>query len=112
LVKALLRQVDAVASEHPASRVSSIRIRIGEFSGVEPDLLSSAYDELVKVTPFPQADLVMEKVPLEAICEQCGNTFRIERFDFQCRNCGSLRLRLRGGEEMLLESVTMQDGVP
>jgi hydrogenase nickel insertion protein HypA len=101
--------VQDVADENSASRVLSIRVRIGEFSGVEPDLLSSAYDDLVQDTPLCGAALNMEQVPLEAVCEQCGNKFRIERFHFQCDKCGSLRLSLRGGEELLLESVTFEE---
>src|SRR3972149_10588451 len=112
LVKALLRQVEAVAREHPASRVLSVRVRVGELSGVEADLLMSAYDDLVQDTPLSQATLSMEKVPLEAICEQCGNKFRIQRFHFKCDKCGSLRLSLHGGEELLLESVTFQESEP
>jgi hydrogenase nickel incorporation protein HypA/HybF len=109
LVKALLRQVENVAAEHPASHVVSIRVRIGEFSGVEPDLLASAYRDLITETPFRGAALDLEQVPLEAVCEQCGGQFRIERFNFQCGVCGSMKLTIRGGEEMLLDSVTMEE---
>ncbi len=112
LVRALLRQVQAVADEQAASRVVSIRVRVGEMSGVEPELLSTAYEELVQDTPLCGATLSMERVPLTATCDQCGNTFRIERFHFQCDQCGSLRLSLRGGEELLLESVTMEKNEP
>ena len=109
LVKALLRQVENVAAEYPASHVVSIRVRIGEFSGVEPELLASAYRDLITETPFRGAALDLEQVPLEAVCEQCGGQFRIERFNFQCDVCGSMKLTIRGGEEMLLDSVTMEE---
>jgi hydrogenase nickel incorporation protein HypA/HybF len=109
LVKALLRQVENVAAKHPGSHILSIRVRIGEFSGVEPQLLASAYDDLKTNTPFRGATLDLEQVPLDAVCELCGNRFRIERFNFQCDSCGSLRLTICGGEEMLLDSVTMEE---
>jgi hydrogenase nickel incorporation protein HypA/HybF len=109
LVRALLRQVYQVAADYRGSHVVSVRVRIGEFSGVEPDLLSSAYDDLVHETPLQDAALSMERVPLEGLCEQCGSQFRIERFNFQCEKCGSLKLKLCGGEELLLDSVTMEE---
>jgi hydrogenase nickel incorporation protein HypA/HybF len=112
LVKALLRQVEAIADQHSASRVSSIHIRVGEFSGVEADLLSSAYDDLVQDSHICGASLRVERVPLEAVCEQCGRTFRVEGFQFQCDTCGSLKLTLRGGEEILLESVMIEETEP
>jgi hydrogenase nickel incorporation protein HypA/HybF len=111
LIRALLRQVQTVATENSAAQILSIRVRIGEFSGVEPDLLCSAFDDLVQDTSFRGAELKMERVPLEAACDQCGNQFRIERFHFQCVRCGSSRLSLRGGEELLLESVTLEETV-
>jgi hydrogenase nickel incorporation protein HypA/HybF len=101
-----------MADENSARRVVSVRVRLGDFSGVESELLSSAFDELVEDTPLCGAALEIEKVPLEAVCEQCGNHFRIERFHFQCGQCGSLRLTIRGGEEMLLDSVTMEEKGP
>jgi hydrogenase nickel incorporation protein HypA/HybF len=112
LVRALLRQVQRVADENSAGRVRSIRVRIGEFSGVEPELLASAYDDLVQDTPFYDATLDLQQVALEGCCDQCGNRFRVERFKFQCNQCGSVLLTLRGGEELLLESVMMEEAVP
>ena len=112
LVRALLRQVQDVANQNPASRVISIRVRIGEFSGVEAELLSSAYDELIQDTPLRGAALNLERVPLEAVCDQCGHQFRIERFHLECGQCGSLRLSLRGGEELLLDSVKLEETEP
>lgn len=111
LVQSLLQQVQAVAREHPASRVRAVRVRVGEFSGVEPQLLASAFDELVQLTQICGAKLEMESVPLAALCDQCGYEFRIERFSFQCGNCGSSKLSLQGGEELLFESVTMEEYV-
>jgi hydrogenase nickel incorporation protein HypA/HybF len=72
-------------------------------------LLSAAYDELVPETSLFGAQLEVQKVPLEATCEQCGHEFRVERFNFACSKCGSQRLKLRGGEELLLESVTFEE---
>ena len=112
LVRALLRQVQQIADENSGSRVVSVHVRIGEFSGVEPELLASAFSDLVQDTRLCGAALDLAPVPLEGVCDLCGSRFRIERFNFQCDNCGSLRLTLRGGEEMLLESVTMEETEP
>jgi hydrogenase nickel incorporation protein HypA/HybF len=109
LVRALLRQVQQVADENSDGKVVSIRVRVGEFSGVEPELLASAYVELIRGTPLCDATLDMEQVQLEGICDQCGTRFRIERFDFQCRRCGSLHVTVHGGEELLLESVKFEE---
>jgi len=112
LVRALLRQVDYLAASHRESRVVSIRVRIGEFSGVDPELLACAYDELKTNTSSCEAELNLQKTPLEASCNQCGSQFRIERFKFECDKCGSTELAIGGGEEMMLDSVTMEETQP
>jgi hydrogenase nickel incorporation protein HypA/HybF len=109
LVRALLRQVQAVASEHADSRVTTVRVQIGEFSGVEPELLAGAYDDLVGQTPLAGAKLDVQRVPLEAVCQQCGKRFHVDDYCFACKTCGSLKLTITGGEELLLESVVMEE---
>jgi hydrogenase nickel incorporation protein HypA/HybF len=112
LVGALLRQVLQIADENLANRVVSIHIRVGEFSGIEPELLASAYNDLVQNSRLCGAALDMIQVPLEAVCDVCGNQFQVEKFTFRCDQCGSLKLTLRGGEEILLDSVTLEEGEP
>jgi Zn finger protein HypA/HybF involved in hydrogenase expression len=72
-------------------------------------LLASAYDDLVEDSSLRGTVLNVQRVPLSAVCDQCGHEFHIERFLFECDKCGSLRLSLRGGEELLLDSVTMEE---
>ena len=109
LVRALLRQVEALAAEHVPHRIIGIRLRIGEFSGVEPELLRSAYDDLAEHTTLRGAELAIERVPLEAVCRQCGTRFHVNNFRFECAKCSSAELTIAGGEELLLESVTMEE---
>ena len=51
LVQSLLEQVQTLMRDHQAQRVQTIQLSVGEFSGVEPELLRSAYDLLVDQTP-------------------------------------------------------------
>lgn len=109
LVRALLKKVQQVADENVAGRVLSIRVRIGEFSGVEPELVANAYYELIQDTRFSDTSLEVEQAPMEAVCDECGCNFRIEQFHFNCARCGSPYVEIRGGEELLLDSVTMEE---
>jgi CRP/FNR family cyclic AMP-dependent transcriptional regulator len=108
-IRALLRQVQALAEENSPRRVLAIRVRVGDLCGVETGLLSEAYGELVRDTPLRGAALELERVPREAICDQCGNKFRIIGFHYECDKCGSLRLSLRGGDELRLDSVKFEE---
>ena len=108
LVRALLEQVETLMHEHDADQVVSIRVRVGEFSGVEPELFRSAYDLFVDTTLACGAQLHMETTPLECRCDDCGHEFAVEQFCFQRPQCESRSLTILRGEELVLESVTME----
>jgi hydrogenase nickel incorporation protein HypA/HybF len=96
-------------TEHGCQRVSEVRLSIGEFSGVEPALLRSAFDELVSGTPLQSAVLQLAEVSLEARCEVCGHQFAVERFAFECPECASRRVTIVRGEDLMIESLVMEE---
>ena len=54
------------------------------------------------------AQLHVEPVALRARCQRCGEDFPVQRFEFSCSRCGSRDVDLTAGEELLLESVTVE----
>jgi hydrogenase nickel incorporation protein HypA/HybF len=108
LVQSLLRQVNDLAREQGAVRVAAIRLSVGEFAGVEPELVRLAYDDMVGDTPLCGAELVMDRVALEARCEACGQEFVVEAFRFECPGCHSVNTTVVRGEGLILESITME----
>lgn len=108
LVRNLLRQVDTLRREQKAERVVSIRVSVGEFSGVEPELFRDAYELLIEETPMQGAELQMTCVPLESRCDCCGWDFAVERFRFECPKCNSRDVTIISGEGLVLESVTVE----
>jgi hydrogenase nickel incorporation protein HypA/HybF len=109
VIRSLVREVQDVAAEHPERRVLSFRVRVGERSGIAPEMLTRAYLNAVRHTPLCDSALIVEQVAPEATCEQCGNRFPLPQAVSQCNRCGSLRLALRGGDELSLDSVLMED---
>ncbi len=109
LVQSLLDQVAALLHEHSAQRVQTIRVSVGEFAGVEPELFRSAYDLLVDQTPVQGAQLELRTVPLRARCDACGQEFAVHQFRFQCPACDGRQVRTIQGEDLLLESVTLEE---
>ena len=47
LCELLLRQVETLQKEQNADRVTGVRVKVGEFSGVEPELLQQAGDYVI-----------------------------------------------------------------
>ena len=108
LVRALLEQVDSLRHEHNAERVLEIRVCVGQFSGVEPDLFRLAFETMVDTTAAAGAVLQMQQTDLAAQCDACGHEFAIERFHFECPACQNRSLTVVRGEDLMLESVTME----
>ena len=106
----LLRQVEAIAREHGADRVTRIVVRIGPLSGVEPDLLAGAFPLAATDTRAARAELVIERLPVRVHCNTCGAETEATPNRLLCGACGDWHTRLIGGDEMLLASVELDRG--
>ena len=109
LVRKLVRQVEEELATNPKGRIVSLRLRVGELSGVEPAALSRAYADAVRNMPLRGIAVQMETEVPDAVCEQCGNKFRFEPARLECDKCGSMRLSLHGGNHVYLNSVLLED---
>lgn len=63
IVQAMFDQIDRISAAHRARSVRRIRVRIGEFGGVDPELFRSAYEVYRIGTPCADAPLEIERVP-------------------------------------------------
>jgi hydrogenase nickel incorporation protein HypA/HybF len=106
IVGALLERVDAEARLRHATAVHRVRVRIGELSGVEVDLLTVAYDTFRERTICERAELDVQIVPARWECPDCGGS--IPRGDLlRCRQC-DVPARLAAGDEILLDRIEME----
>lgn len=103
----LLREVEQLAARE-RGRVTRVKVSVGEFSGVDPHLLQSAFEDLVERSGREPIVWQAETVPLEATCESCRHRFPVVAFRFQCPRCHSGRTQVLRGEELVLESVVLE----
>ena len=71
LVQALVERVEAEAAGRRAVAVHGLRVRIGELSGVDPELFQTAYDTFREGTICASAPLTLERVPAVWACPRC-----------------------------------------
>ena len=112
--QSLLEQVERVAADHGAERVERIRVRIGPLSGVEADLLRSAYPLAAAGTIAEGAELDIEPAPVLVHCVSCGAETEATPNRLLCGACGDWHTRLVSGDELLLASLELSvpDEVP
>jgi len=112
LIRALLQQVDELRASHQAHQLRRINVSVGEFSGVDPDLLQSAFGNSTDGTPLEGVEFLIARVPLTAHCRNCGIDFPLRNFRFVCPDCDSTAIDVVRGEELMLESLTFEETAP
>lgn len=93
------------ARDSSASRVHTLRLRVGDMSGVVPDALEFAFETVAKGTLVEGACLVIERVAPACWCAACGEEFVCEDLNYDCPRCGAFSTELRRGTEMQLSSI-------
>lgn len=85
--------------------VAEIRCRIGALSGVQPLLLEGAWEVIAPITPFVQARLVCEPVPVRVRCAPCEDDFAPVGGRYACPTCGAPSAHVVAGLELLVSQV-------
>lgn len=106
--QALLEQVAGVALERGSSRVSMVTVRLGPLSGVEPWLLKQAFTLARAGGVASDAELVIETDPVRIYCTACSREHETEANRIRCPDCGCNRVRLLGGDALILASVALE----
>ncbi|MEJ2575844.1 MAG: hydrogenase maturation nickel metallochaperone HypA [Gammaproteobacteria bacterium] len=106
--QSLMAQVVDIAARENAERVTSITLRMGPLSGVEPDLLAEAFPIAAAGTPAEGAELRFERLPVRVRCTTCGAESDATVNRLLCGACGDYRTRLISGDEMLLASLELE----
>jgi hydrogenase nickel incorporation protein HypA/HybF len=102
----LVERVAAEARARGATAVHRLSVRIGELSGVEVDLLTTAYETFRERTICERAALYLELVPARWACPDCGGTIR-PGDRLACPVC-SVPARLVQGDEIILDRIEME----
>lgn len=106
IVQALMARVEAEARRHGASAVRCVRVSIGELSGVEAELLSSAYEIFREKTLCADAPLEVRRVEARWECSACGRALEPGAV-LRCASCGRPG-RLAQGDEIVLEQLELE----
>ncbi len=108
LCQALIEQVEAIAREHRATRVTHILLRIGPLSGAEPELLRHAYPLVAAGSLAESAELVIEPTEIRVRCQRCGAETTAAPDRLLCGACGAWETQLISGAELLLAHLELE----
>ncbi|MGA9575330.1 MAG: hydrogenase maturation nickel metallochaperone HypA [Lysobacterales bacterium] len=109
ICQALMDQVEQIAAERGARQVDSIVLSIGPLSGVEPELLTRAYEIARIRTVAENAVLEIRSGPVVVECRSCGASGEARVNSLVCPSCGDWQVDLLQGDELLLLRLEVSD---
>jgi hydrogenase nickel incorporation protein HypA/HybF len=104
--QALMERIEAEAAAHGASVVHRVTLKIGDVSGVEPELLASAFGILKEHSICAAAELVIERVPARWACPACNQPI-VAGAVLRCPACDR-PASLLAGDEIVLAQLEME----
>ncbi len=104
IVSALIERVEHEALARGAKRVVRLRVQLGELSGVEPELLVTAYETFRERTVCENAPMELDRVPAVWGCPRCGGPMARA---LRCPCCHA-PARLVSGDEIVLSQIEME----
>lgn len=104
----LVQQVEKIAHERNACAIDRIMIKVGPLSGIEPELLRSAYPLAAVGTIASDAELIISDAEIVVRCNECGAESTVAVNRLLCSVCGDFRTRLVSGDEMVLQSLELR----
>lgn len=110
VTEGILRIVEAEAKKNNVSKVLSIKLKVGQFSGIMPQLIQDYFDILTNNTVVEGAKLIIDKVPGTLKCLQCGEVSPMERMRLRCPKCEGIEVKIVTGKEFYIDSMEVENG--
>lgn len=108
IVSSLIESCEDYAKKNSASKVTKVVVKIGVLSGVEPHLLTEAFEAFKAGSLCSDALFVVNVQKVKILCNGCKNEQEIEKNEFVCPKCGSFDIAVLDGEEMYLMSLELE----
>ncbi len=108
LIASVFDVLEEKAREHGAAQVTRVVLKVGVMSGAVPDLLESAFETYKIGTLAETARLEMVLVPVKLRCPDCGGEAVREDTDFSCSGCGSRRVEIVEGRDLIVERIDLE----
>lgn len=104
--------LEIVLANLPATErdsVKSIKLKVGQQSGVVPDSLDFCFGVIAQGTPLEGAALDIERVPFVLKCKPCGSSFQSESGIVLCPLCGGMDVEVLSGTELRVVEIELND---
>ena len=109
IAQSIVEAVEAKAVECDAARVKSVRLKIGEASGIVADSLTFSFEMLAAENPALRgAHLLIDSVPHRARCRHCHTEFAVINYVAQCPTCQEWSDEVVSGTELQIVEMEIE----
>ncbi|MBA3034321.1 MAG: hydrogenase maturation nickel metallochaperone HypA [Gammaproteobacteria bacterium] len=100
LVEGVRQLIEEAALRDGFTRVHSVRVEIGQLSGVEQSAFEFCFDLAMQDSPAAGARLDIIATPGRGRCQQCGQESALAAVYDPCELCGAYSVEVIGGTSM------------
>jgi len=86
-----------------------VDVKVGHLRQVVPSALGFAWELVAAGTEAEGSELRIEEVPAAGLCRACGAESVLDGFPLTCAQCRSLDVEVSGGEELLVDSLELEE---
>lgn len=109
LVQGIFDSVVPIARQNGATKITGIKLTIGEMTMVVPEAMEFAFEALSEDDPLLDGCVLeMDFVAPKSRCLDCGNEFEHDRFHNHCPACDSSATMLIAGRELEVASMEIE----
>ncbi len=101
--------VDVAARHAGESSVARVYVQVGHLRQVVPSALEFAFELVAEGTAVAGAELELEEVPAAGVCGDYGTETELDGFPLQCGRCEGLDMEVTRGEELLVDSLELEE---
>lgn len=109
LMNGVFEAIEDTLTHYTVKKVTLVKLKVGRLTNAEPEALQMAFTAFAQGTLCEGAELEVEMVPVKGECKNCKEEFEIEDLAFACPVCEHLGIDIIQGEELLLESLEVEE---
>jgi hydrogenase nickel incorporation protein HypA/HybF len=108
IVQSLIDLIEENAKNNDAKKVTKVEVKVGVLSGVEIELLETAFNTFKEGTICEDSEFIVYKQEVVVRCKECEKESSLQNEEYSCPHCGSYNLEVLDGEEMYLMSLELE----
>lgn len=101
----IVDRIKVVAKENELTQIETLVLQIGELTSMIPRYVEACYPAAVDGTILEDTELVIEILPGNGRCKQCGATYNLIKNHNTCPSCASTEFMVVSGKEFNIKEI-------